>query len=77
VLRKTTVGWVPLTAITADVQRHLFHLETTAPTPDCWTHDGDVPGCELFWTPLVEDPGLVRGQDRWRLVALEQLRVDY
>jgi ADP-ribose pyrophosphatase YjhB (NUDIX family) len=73
VLRETIVGWVPLTAITADAQRHLFHMETTAPTPDRWVHHGDVPGCELYWTPLADDPGLVKGQDLWRLAALEQL----
>lgn len=73
VLLQTIAGWVPLAAISADVRRHLFHLEATGPTPDRWLHDGDVPGCELYWTPLAQDPGLVRGQDRWRLVALEAL----
>jgi hypothetical protein len=76
VLLETAVGWVPLAAITAGVQRHHFHMETTAPTPDRWRHDGDVRGCELFWTPLAEDPGLVKGQDRWRIAALEQLRAN-
>ena len=77
VLRNTIVGWVPLTAITADAQRHLFHMETTAPTQDRWVHHGDVPGCELYWTPFTEDPGLVKGQDLWRLAALGLLRASH
>jgi len=76
VLQETIAGWVPLTAITADVQRHLFHLEAPGPTPDRWVHHGDVPGCELYWTPLAQDPGLVKGQDLWRLAALELWRDD-
>ena len=73
VLRDTTVGWLPLSAITADVQRHLFHLETTAPTPDRWVQHGDVPGCELYWVPLTQDPMLVKRQDAWLLAVREQL----
>jgi ADP-ribose pyrophosphatase YjhB (NUDIX family) len=74
VLRETVVGWVPQEAITADVQRHLFHLRTTGPTPDRWVHHGDVPGCQLFWVPLTEDPGLVRGHDSLLLDVLDQLK---
>jgi ADP-ribose pyrophosphatase YjhB (NUDIX family) len=69
VLRETTVGWVPLTAITADVRRHLFHMKTTAPTPDRWVHHGDVPGCELYWTRLTQDPGLIKNQALWLQAA--------
>ena len=76
VLRETVVGWVPLDAITADVQRHLFHVRTTGSTPDRWVHQGDVPGCELYWVPLSQDPGLVRGQDTWLRSVLEQLKND-
>jgi 8-oxo-dGTP pyrophosphatase MutT (NUDIX family) len=74
VLRETVVGWVPQEAITADVQRYLFHLRTTGPTPDRWVHHGDVPGCQLRWVPLTEDPGLVRGHDSLLLGVLDQLK---
>jgi hypothetical protein len=74
VLRETVLGWVPQEAITADVQRHLFHLRTTGPTPDRWVHHGDVPGCQLLWVPLTEDPGLVRGHDSLLLGVLDQLK---
>jgi 8-oxo-dGTP pyrophosphatase MutT (NUDIX family) len=76
VLRETVVGWVPLDTITADVQRHLFHLRTTGPTPARWVHHGDVPDCELYWVPLSRDPGLVRGHDTLLLGVLDQLKDD-
>jgi ADP-ribose pyrophosphatase YjhB (NUDIX family) len=69
VLQKTTLGWVPLEAITPDVQRHLFHMETTRRTPDEWVHHGDVPGCELYWTRLTQDPGLIKNQALWLQAA--------
>jgi hypothetical protein len=74
VLLETIAGWVPETAVTTDVQRHLFHLQVTATTPDGWTHDGDVPGCELHWVPLTQDPGLLRGQAQHLAQVLAQLR---
>ncbi len=74
VLRETVVGWVPRDAITTNVQRHLFHLRTTDPTPDRWVHHGDVPGCELYWAPLSQDPGLVRGHDTLLRGVLDQLK---
>ncbi len=74
VLRETVVGWVPQEAITADVQRHLFHLRTTGPTPDRWVHHGDVPNCELYWVRLTEDPGLIRGHDTLLLDVLAALQ---
>jgi ADP-ribose pyrophosphatase YjhB (NUDIX family) len=61
----TVAGWVPADALTADVRRHLFHLEATAPTLDRWLHHGDVPGCELAWKRLDGEVGLVSGQSEW------------
>jgi hypothetical protein len=74
VLVTITLGWVPLDAITSHVERHLFQLRATAPTPCRWTHDGDVPGCELSWTPLSSNIGLVRGQDVWLRRVIDQLK---
>lgn len=74
VLQEVFVGWLPLDAITTEVRRHLFHLRPTAPTPDRWTCDGDVPGCRLYWTPLSGDPGLMPWHDRWLADVREQLR---
>lgn len=61
----TVRGWIPVEAIATGVQRHLFHLEATLPTPDRWLHDGDVPGCELQWKRLGGSVGLVRGHSDW------------
>jgi ADP-ribose pyrophosphatase YjhB (NUDIX family) len=76
VLRETVVGWVPRDTITTDVQRHLFHMRTTGTTPNRWVHQGDVPDCELYWVPLSQGPGLLRGQDTWLLSVLDQLKND-
>jgi 8-oxo-dGTP pyrophosphatase MutT (NUDIX family) len=73
VLRETTVGWLPANALTMDVRRHLFHLRTTAPTPDRWV-GGDMLGAEHYWVPLTEDPGLVRGHNSLLAHVLERLR---
>lgn len=62
---ETVSGWIPADAITADVVRHLFHVETTAVTLDRWFHDGDVPGCELTWKRLDGEVGLLSGQSEW------------
>ena len=62
---ETVAGWIPADANTNHVQRHLFHLEATATTPDRWSHDGDVPGCELAWRRLAGPVGLVSGQADW------------
>jgi hypothetical protein len=74
VLLQTTVGWLPLDAITTDVRRHLYHLRATAPTPDRWTHDGDASGCILYWTPLTADPGLQPWHALWLSHVRDQLQ---
>jgi hypothetical protein len=71
---ESVVGWLPGDTLTADVRRHLFHLEAAAPTPDRWHHDGDVPGCELMWRRLDGDLGLVGHQAGWLHRVLPQLR---
>jgi 8-oxo-dGTP pyrophosphatase MutT (NUDIX family) len=74
VLRETMVGWLPLQTLTTDVRRHLFHLRLTAPADDRLLFNSDVPASVLYWVPLTEDPGLVRGHDVLLAGVLERLR---
>jgi 8-oxo-dGTP pyrophosphatase MutT (NUDIX family) len=70
-LRQT--GWVPAEALTDQVDRHLFLLRTTAPTPDRWSVHADAGHAfALYWSPLLVDPGLVAGQDTWWHAMREQ-----
>ena len=69
-----THGWVPAAALTTEITRHHFHLNTTTPTPDNWMHDADVPGCRLFWLPLSSaQQSLVEPQNFWLQSVVERL----
>lgn len=67
-------GWLPVKVLTGEVQRHLFHLTTTAPTEHHWTKDADGHQFSLFWVPLSQDPGLTPACDRWYREVRDQLR---
>ncbi len=72
---ETTTGWIPSAALTGQVERHLFHLQTTAVTPDRRICRGDADhDFQLYWVPLTQNPGLVRGQDPWLETVVERLR---
>lgn len=59
-------GWVEAAALTRRLERHLFHLRLTAPTPNAWEiHSDHQHRFRLYWVPLDSDPGLVIGQRRW------------
>jgi len=75
IVSEIVTGWVPAEALAARVQRHLFHLQSTAPTPDRWTWKGDLDlDFQLYWVPLSQNPGLMQWQDRWLECVLEQLQ---
>lgn len=65
-------GWVPTTAVTDQLVRHLYHMRPTRPLPDEWRADpgdhGHAPW-RLFWLPL-RSAELVQGQQIW----LDQVR---
>lgn len=60
-------GWVPATAVTDQLKRHLYHLRPTRPLPAEWRADpgdhGHAPW-RLFWLPLASAQ-LVQGQHEW------------
>jgi 8-oxo-dGTP pyrophosphatase MutT (NUDIX family) len=58
-------GWVRASLLTRHVERHFFHLTTTAVTPDTWSHAADNHIFQLYWTPLKPRPQLITGQDEW------------
>jgi NUDIX domain len=73
-LLSETIGWVPTAALTTEIMRHHFHLTTTTSTADTWTHDADVPGCQLFWLPLKSaSERLVEPQNSWLVSVMARL----
>lgn len=60
-------GWIPLDELWRVRQRHFYHIEHEAPTPDAWEHRPEEEDMlfALFWTPLDPVPDIVRGQDAW------------
>jgi 8-oxo-dGTP pyrophosphatase MutT (NUDIX family) len=60
------IGWVPVGDLSPIMERHFFQIEVLPSTPDEWTwfaegeHD-----FACYWVPILEDPGLVSGQDKW------------
>ncbi len=67
-------GWVARRHLTDDVQRHMFHLHTSAPTPHHWTQEADSHQFSLFWVSLSQDPDLIPVQDTWYRLVREQLK---
>ena len=67
-------GWVPAKHLTADVQRHFFHLMVTAPTEHHWLQQADEHQFSLFWVPLTQDPGLIPAQAYWYQLVREKLK---
>jgi hypothetical protein len=74
VVMRCIAGWVEADSLTTRMERHLFHLRVTAPTPDTWEKRADLQHLfQMYWVPLVTDPGLVRGQRTWLTRVREQL----
>ncbi len=58
-------GWVPSRCLTRSVQRSLFHLTPTEPTPQQWAVDADGHTFALFWISLDQPAGLIAPQQAW------------
>ena len=59
-------GWLPTAALAMRMERHFFHLVSTAPTPETWEQLAEGRHLfKLYWTPLIPRPRLVAGQDEW------------
>ncbi len=66
-------GWVPTRFLTSSVQRSLFHLTPTDPTPQRWTVDADGHTFALFWIALDHDVGLIAPQQAWLDLVYDRL----
>ena len=66
--------WLPRRLLTTNVQRHLFHLTTTAPTPERWSVEADGHTFGLYWTPLARAVGLIAQQATWLAAVYDRLR---
>jgi 8-oxo-dGTP pyrophosphatase MutT (NUDIX family) len=58
-------GFVRSSLLGTVLERHFFHLTTTADTPDSWEVATDGHIFLLFWTPLIPHPELVAPQESW------------
>jgi 8-oxo-dGTP pyrophosphatase MutT (NUDIX family) len=69
---RCVAGWIEADALTKDLERHLFHLRPTAPTPEQWEKRADHHHIfSMYWVPLTKDPTLVRGLRKWLVWARE------
>lgn len=66
-------GWVPTQCLTRAVQRSLFHLTPTEPTPQQWAVDADGHTFALFWVSLDQVVGLVAPQQAWLDLVQDRL----
>lgn len=70
-VQEKVCGWLPVVLVSDVVQRHIFHLTTTVPTPDSWQITSDRGFTfTLFWVNLNYQPGLIPPQDDWLNRAL-------
>lgn len=58
-------AWAPDEALSPGLQRHFFHLETSAITPERWKVAIDNHVFTLFWAPLDHLPDIISPQDEW------------
>ena len=58
-------GFVRSSLLGTRVERHFFHLTTTAATPDSWEAYADGHDLLLSWSPLFPHPELVTPQSSW------------
>lgn len=67
-------GWVPSHYLSAQQTRRFFLLTPTRETPDTWEHQAeDRYLFRLYWVPLVPQPQLITGQDKWLDMVYDQL----
>jgi 8-oxo-dGTP pyrophosphatase MutT (NUDIX family) len=67
-------GWVPTLALTQQVERHYYHLESDGDTPREWQVQAEPEYIfTCFWQPLAADIGLTPPQDAWLTTFYGQL----
>ncbi len=66
-------GWVPARFLTTNVQRSLFHLTPTEPTPQQWAVDADGHTFALSWVSLDLNVGLISPQQAWLDLVYDRL----
>ncbi|MBI1259786.1 MAG: NUDIX domain-containing protein [Chloroflexi bacterium] len=67
-------GWLPARLLTPHTRRHLFHLASTAPTPQRWSNRADFNHTfDLYWAAL--DVELVASQQPWLDLVRDRLRL--
>ncbi|MFN8373982.1 MAG: NUDIX domain-containing protein [Anaerolineae bacterium] len=69
-------GWVLSEAVQPhQVVRHLFHLQTTEPTPDTWEHFAeDTYQFRFYWVSVNDRPTLAGAQQSWWDYVIDRLR---
>jgi hypothetical protein len=65
-------GWVESDAIADAVERHFFHLECLAQTPERWVKEAEA-RFECYWTALAPRPQLHAPQQGWLDAVYEAL----
>ncbi len=66
-------GWVPTRCLTRRVERSLFYLTPTEPTPEQWAVDADGHTFALFWVSLDQTVELVAPQQAWLDLVKDRL----
>ena len=67
-------GWVPNENISAQKERHFFHLSTEEKTADSWEMKSDRGHIfNPYWTPLSPKPDIISPQDRWLDFVYEKI----
>lgn len=67
-------GWVPNENLSAQKERHFFHLSTQEETEDAWELKSDMGHIfKPYWTPLSPKPKIISPQDRWLDFVYEKI----
>jgi 8-oxo-dGTP pyrophosphatase MutT (NUDIX family) len=66
-------GWAAAESLSAQVERHLFHLCLAASAAGEWTHYADGQHFRFYWVPLGQNPGVVSPQGSYLARVRQQL----
>ena len=67
-------GWVPNENISAQKERHFFHLSTQEKTEDAWELKSDMGHIfKPYWTPLSPKPEIIPPQNKWLDFVYEKI----
>jgi 8-oxo-dGTP pyrophosphatase MutT (NUDIX family) len=68
-------GWMLDEELARRIVRHHYELRTPSPTQDRWAHSAEGEfDCELYWTEIREDIGLVASNQAWLRFVIDKLR---